>query len=64
MNHLYISYFYFQAIQKRHENSPLKSEFEKLRDENKDMRETIQKACCPNRVLATIRGKDTGLTEE
>ncbi|RVW66729.1 Homeobox-leucine zipper protein GLABRA 2 [Vitis vinifera] len=32
-----------KAIQERHENSLLKSEMEKLRDENKAMRETIKK---------------------
>ncbi|XP_010521515.1 PREDICTED: homeobox-leucine zipper protein GLABRA 2 [Tarenaya hassleriana] len=37
-----------KAIQERHENSLLKSELEKLRDENKAMRESIAKACCPN----------------
>ncbi|KAM7255608.1 hypothetical protein ACFE04_008506 [Oxalis oulophora] len=42
-----------KAIQERHENSLFKSELEKLRDENKAMRETICKSCCPNCGLAT-----------
>ncbi|XP_052183903.1 homeobox-leucine zipper protein GLABRA 2 isoform X2 [Diospyros lotus] len=42
-----------KAIQERHENSLLKNEMEKLRDENKSLRETINKACCPNCGFAT-----------
>lgn len=52
-----------KAIQERHENSLLKSEMEKLRDENKAMRETIKKSCCPNCGLATT-SKDASLTTE
>ncbi|KVI05986.1 hypothetical protein Ccrd_015688 [Cynara cardunculus var. scolymus] len=37
-----------KAIQERHENSLLKSEMDKLRDENKMLRETIKKGTCPN----------------
>ncbi|CAH2068026.1 unnamed protein product [Thlaspi arvense] len=39
-----------KAIQERHENSLLKAELEKLREENKGMRESFAKAnsCCPN----------------
>lgn len=37
-----------QAIQERHENSLLKSEIDKLRDENKALRESIKKQSCPN----------------
>lgn len=39
-----------QAIQERHENSLLKAELEKLREENKAMRESFSKAnsSCPN----------------
>ncbi|ESQ27006.1 hypothetical protein EUTSA_v100182340mg, partial [Eutrema salsugineum] len=39
-----------KAIQERHENSLLKAELEKLREENKAMRESFSKAnsCCPN----------------
>lgn len=37
-----------QAIQERHENSLLKTEIDKLRDENKSLREAIKKQCCPN----------------
>ncbi|KAL8138602.1 hypothetical protein V2J09_004603 [Rumex salicifolius] len=37
-----------KAIQERHENSLLKSEIDKLKDDNKLLRETINKACCPN----------------
>ncbi|KAI9161837.1 hypothetical protein LWI28_021188 [Acer negundo] len=42
-----------KAIQERHENSLLKTEMEKLRDDNKAMRETINKSCCPNCGTAT-----------
>ncbi|KAK6914877.1 Homeobox domain [Dillenia turbinata] len=53
-----------KAIQERHENSLLKSEMEKLREENKAMRETIKKACCPNCGLATTSRDATMTTEE
>ncbi|XP_072969070.1 homeobox-leucine zipper protein GLABRA 2 [Typha angustifolia] len=52
-----------KAIQERHENSLLKSEMEKLREENRAMRETVKKACCPNCGFATS-GKDTAMTTE
>ncbi|KAK1289930.1 Homeobox-leucine zipper protein GLABRA 2 [Acorus calamus] len=35
-----------KAIQERHENSLLKSEIEKLREENRNLRESKKKACC------------------
>lgn len=37
-----------QAIQERHENSLLKTEIDKLRDETKALRESIKKQSCPN----------------
>ncbi|KAM7254590.1 hypothetical protein ACFE04_003970 [Oxalis oulophora] len=37
-----------KAIQERHENSLFKSELDKLREENKALRETINNLCCPN----------------
>ncbi|WVZ21896.1 hypothetical protein V8G54_000440 [Vigna mungo] len=45
-----------KAIQERHENSLLKTELDKLKEENKAMREIITKSCCPNcgMVTATI----------
>lgn len=52
-----------QAIQERHENSLLKGEMEKLRDENKAMREQINKSCCPNCGTATT-SRDASLTTE
>lgn len=52
-----------QTIQERHENSLLKSEIEKLREENKAMREAINKACCPNCGMATT-SRDTSMTTE
>ncbi|KAL3735870.1 hypothetical protein ACJRO7_024919 [Eucalyptus globulus] len=52
-----------KAIQERHENSLLKTEMEKLRDENKAMRDTIQKSCCPNCGSATT-SRDTALTTQ
>ncbi|KAK6912050.1 Homeobox domain [Dillenia turbinata] len=53
-----------QAIQERHENSLLKSEMEKLREDNKALRETIKKACCPNCSHATTSRDATMTTEE
>lgn len=55
--------YLFQAIQERHENSLLKGEMEKLRDENKAMREAINKACCPNCGTATT-SRDTSMNSE
>lgn len=52
-----------QAIQERHENSLLKSEMDKLREENKAMREQINKACCPNCGTATT-SQDPAVTAE
>ncbi|KAF6164417.1 hypothetical protein GIB67_025243 [Kingdonia uniflora] len=52
-----------KAVQERHENSLLKSEMDKLRDENLCMRETIKKACCPNCGFATS-SKDVSSTGE
>ncbi|KAL5729191.1 hypothetical protein ACHQM5_002172 [Ranunculus cassubicifolius] len=52
-----------KAVQERHENSLLKSELEKLREENRLMRESIKKACCPNCGLATS-SRDSTLTAE
>ncbi|KAJ6415962.1 hypothetical protein OIU84_004704 [Salix udensis] len=52
-----------KAIQERHENSLLKTEMDKLREENKTMRETINKACCPNCGTATT-SRGTSLTTE
>ncbi|KAM0956752.1 hypothetical protein ACFX13_025593 [Malus domestica] len=53
-----------KAIQERHENSLLKGEMEKLRDESKAMREQINKACCPNCGTATTSRDATLTTEE
>ncbi|CAA2974534.1 homeobox-leucine zipper protein GLABRA 2 [Olea europaea var. sylvestris] len=50
-----------KAIQERHENSLLKTEMEKIREENKVLRETIKKSCCLSCGFATSR-KDA--TEE
>ncbi|CAK7356706.1 unnamed protein product [Dovyalis caffra] len=52
-----------KAIQERHENSLLKSEMDKLRDENKSMREAINRACCPNCGTATT-SRDSSLTTD
>ncbi|KAH7547268.1 hypothetical protein FEM48_Zijuj01G0291800 [Ziziphus jujuba var. spinosa] len=52
-----------QAIQERHENSLLKTEMEKLRDDNKAMREQINKSCCPNCGTATT-SRDANMTTE
>ncbi|RWR73432.1 homeobox-leucine zipper protein GLABRA 2 [Cinnamomum micranthum f. kanehirae] len=53
-----------KAIQERHENSLLKTEMEKLREENKCMRQTIKKACCPNCGFATSNKDSTMMTTE
>ncbi|CAK9174593.1 unnamed protein product [Ilex paraguariensis] len=55
---------HIKAIQERHENSLLKTEMEKLRDENKTLRETIKKACCPNCGFATSGKDSASATEE
>ncbi|KAM7480466.1 hypothetical protein LguiA_028679 [Lonicera macranthoides] len=52
-----------KAIQERHENSLLKTEMDKIRDENKALRETIKKSCCPNCGSATS-SKDSSLATE
>ncbi|XP_050232565.1 homeobox-leucine zipper protein GLABRA 2 [Mercurialis annua] len=52
-----------KAIQERHENSLLKTEMEKLRDENKAMRVTINRACCSNCGTATT-SRDSSLTTD
>ncbi|PIN13685.1 Transcription factor PHOX2/ARIX, contains HOX domain [Handroanthus impetiginosus] len=54
-----------KAIQERHENSLLKTEIDKLRDENKALRDSIKKSSCPNCGFATS-SKDSiaGTTEE
>uniref|UniRef100_A0A7N0TRW0 Uncharacterized protein n=1 Tax=Kalanchoe fedtschenkoi TaxID=63787 RepID=A0A7N0TRW0_KALFE len=53
-----------KAFQERHENSLLKSEMEKLREENKLMRETIQKTCCPSCGISTSGKESSSSTEE
>ncbi|GAU10988.1 hypothetical protein TSUD_112810 [Trifolium subterraneum] len=52
-----------KAIQERHENSLLKTEIEKLREKNKTLRETINKACCPNCGVPTTN-KDGAMPSE
>ncbi|KAL3632976.1 hypothetical protein CASFOL_025960 [Castilleja foliolosa] len=47
-----------KAIQERHESSLLKTEIDKLRDENKDLRNNVKKAPCPNCGFASS-SKDT-----
>ncbi|WOG99208.1 hypothetical protein DCAR_0518556 [Daucus carota subsp. sativus] len=52
-----------KAIQERHENSLLKTEMDKLRDENKALREATNKTSCPSCGTATS-SKDAGVTSE
>ncbi|KAL5575171.1 hypothetical protein UlMin_016870 [Ulmus minor] len=52
-----------KAIQERHENSLLKTEMERLRDDNKALREQINKSCCPNCGTATVT-RDANMTSE
>ena len=62
----YVSYLecYDQAIQERHENALLKAELEKLKEENKYLRENTNKTSCPNCGFATIGSRDTALTSD
>ncbi|XP_027906440.1 homeobox-leucine zipper protein GLABRA 2-like isoform X2 [Vigna unguiculata] len=53
-----------KAIQERHENSLLKSELDKLKEENKTMREIINKSCCPNCGMVTATIEASMSTEE
>lgn len=55
---------FLQAIQERHENALLKSEMDKLREENKAMREIAKnKAGCPNCGATDVgSGDHTALT--
>lgn len=57
-------YCLLQAIQERHENSLLKTELDRLREENKAMRETINKSCCPNCGMVTATIDASMSTEE
>ncbi|KAL2617520.1 hypothetical protein AAZV13_08G190400 [Glycine max] len=53
-----------KALQERHENSLLKTELDKLREETKAMRETINKSCCPNCGMVTATIDASMSTEE
>ncbi|KAL0441519.1 UNVERIFIED_CONTAM: Homeobox-leucine zipper protein GLABRA 2 [Sesamum radiatum] len=54
-----------QAIQERHENSLLKGEIDKLRNENKAFRDNIKKSSCPNcGFAASCQDSITGSTDE
>ncbi|KAK7381653.1 hypothetical protein VNO80_00199 [Phaseolus coccineus] len=53
-----------KAIQERHENSLLKAELDKLKEENKAMREIINKSCCPNCGMVTATIEASMSTEE
>lgn len=50
-------------MQERHENSLLKSEMDKLREENHHMREAMKNVCCPNCGFNTV-SKDAAITTE
>ncbi|GAB2293530.1 hypothetical protein Dimus_027737 [Dionaea muscipula] len=52
-----------KAIQERHENSLLKTEIDKLKEESKTLRDSIQKSSCPNCGFATT-GKDATVAAE
>lgn len=52
-----------QAVQERHENSLLRREMNRLRDENKTLREIIAKGACPNCGVPTS-AKDTFIPSE
>ncbi|XP_074375747.1 homeobox-leucine zipper protein GLABRA 2-like isoform X1 [Apium graveolens] len=53
-----------KAIQERHENSLLKTEMDKLRDENKALREAANKASCSNCGTATSSHDAAAVTSE
>ncbi|KAF9622927.1 hypothetical protein IFM89_035160 [Coptis chinensis] len=53
-----------KAVQERHENSLLKTELEKLQEENRAMREVIKNACCPNCGLLATSSRDVIMTTE
>ncbi|KAG9456147.1 hypothetical protein H6P81_000655 [Aristolochia fimbriata] len=54
-----------KAIQERHENSLLKTEIEKLREENRSLRETVKNARCPSCGFAsTTPGDASSVTTE
>ncbi|KAL7603072.1 hypothetical protein Lser_V15G18172 [Lactuca serriola] len=53
-----------KAIQERHENSLLKSEMDKLRDENRLLRDTIKKGTCPNCGFGSSSKDATNYTDE
>ncbi|XP_061359335.1 homeobox-leucine zipper protein GLABRA 2-like [Gastrolobium bilobum] len=53
-----------KAIQERHENSLLKTEIDKLKEKNKTLRDTINRACCPNCGVATTSRDGAMPTEE
>lgn len=53
-----------KAIQERHENSLLKTEMDKLRDENKALREATNKTSCPNCGTATSSQDASATSEE
>ena len=59
-----MQFCFLQAIQERHENSLLKTELEKLMEENKAMREAINKSCCPNCGMATTSSDGSMSAEE
>lgn len=53
-----------KAIQERHENSILKAEMDKLRDENKLLRDTIKKGTCPYCGFGSSSKEATNYTDE
>lgn len=53
-----------QAIQERHENFLLKSEIDKLREENETLRGIMNKSCCPNCGIATINSSEASMPPE
>ncbi|KAF3649658.1 Homeobox-leucine zipper protein GLABRA 2 [Capsicum annuum] len=53
-----------KAIQERHENSLLKAEIEKLREENKGLREISKNPTCPNCGFASSSNNDPRVPAE
>ncbi|XP_047326322.1 homeobox-leucine zipper protein GLABRA 2-like [Impatiens glandulifera] len=53
-----------KAMQERHENSLLKTEMDKIKDDNKILRETLKRACCQNCGFTNAAPEDQHLHDE
>lgn len=53
-----------QAVQERHENSVLKSEVDRIREENRCLRESAKNSCCPNCGFVTTNPEAAAMAED